>query len=106
MSIEHPYRELIVENAARLNIDGRYIAAIILQESGGNPWAFRYEDGFYRRYVLGKKKTELLGYVPDEIPTLNSERIARAILSRITDHPMFVHLSGMVLTTSSIFNVT
>jgi soluble lytic murein transglycosylase-like protein len=54
------------------------IAAVIYQESRGNPWAIRYEPAFYKKYLLGKQKKDLQGYVPS-IVSLDTELTARAI---------------------------
>lgn len=48
-------KRVLAEKAARLlngEIDADLILAVIYTESGGDPWAMRYEPGFYERYVL------------------------------------------------------
>lgn len=37
--------------AARHNLDEALVCAVVEQESGWNPWAMRYEPGFYDQYV-------------------------------------------------------
>jgi soluble lytic murein transglycosylase-like protein len=54
------------------------VAAIIWQESRGEPLAHRYEDAFYARYIESKSRTQLLGHVPASIPTLSTEKRDRA----------------------------
>jgi len=51
-----PYRELIEERCRLLGFDADLIEALIIVESGGNADAFRYEPGFYRRYLKGKEE--------------------------------------------------
>ncbi len=45
---------LIVETAERHELPVKLVRAIVAVESSGNPWATRYEPGFYARYVHGK----------------------------------------------------
>lgn len=54
------------------------VAAIVWQESRGDPLAHRYEDEFYKRYVEAKDRAELIGHVPHGIPTLATEKRDRA----------------------------
>jgi hypothetical protein len=70
---------LIADKAAKYSLDPEIVAAVVLQESGGNTWAHRYEPGFYRRYLERLKRKDLTGHVPSEIPTLNTEKVDRAI---------------------------
>lgn len=44
----------VKEKAASLGIDPALACAIVEQESGGNPWAIRYEPDFYRHYVASQ----------------------------------------------------
>lgn len=69
---------LIHVKAAKYQLDPHIVAAIILQESGGLPWRTRYEPGFYRRYLAHLKRKDLLGHVPSDLPTLNTEKVHRA----------------------------
>lgn len=42
---------LLDEIAARHGLPPELVAAMVRVESGGDPWAVRYEPGFYRRYL-------------------------------------------------------
>ena len=65
--------------AAKYSLDPQLVASIIWQESRGEPWAVRYEDGFYRRYVEFSTRSQALGYVPsDTLCSWASERRMRA----------------------------
>ncbi|MDE3138024.1 MAG: lytic transglycosylase domain-containing protein [Acidobacteriota bacterium] len=44
--------QLALGVAARHGLDGALVCAVCEQESGWDPWAIRYEPGFYERYVL------------------------------------------------------
>jgi len=55
---------LIVEQAKQTGISPMLLSAVIHQESGGNIWAVRYEPGFERKYLSGKTRSTLEGYVP------------------------------------------
>jgi soluble lytic murein transglycosylase-like protein len=72
------YSDTIVREAKLKKLDPEVVAAVIKQESNGNPWAYRYEPGFYDRYLKGKKASDLSGFVPAQIPTFDSELMARA----------------------------
>jgi hypothetical protein len=69
--------ELIYQEAARYHLEPELIAAIIYQESKGKVSAFRYENGFYLRYVATKTRSSLQGHVPGDI-SLATEKRARA----------------------------
>jgi soluble lytic murein transglycosylase-like protein len=47
-------RALIVLIAERHRLPSSLVEAVIMVESGGNPWGIRYEEGFYRTYVANK----------------------------------------------------
>lgn len=70
--------ELIRLNATKFGLDPKLVACIILQESGGDPDAYRFEDEFYDRYLRDKKREDLAGFVPKSIPTFKSEKRARS----------------------------
>lgn len=72
------YQQLIASVADPKGLAGMLIQAIIEQESGGNPWAFRYEPAFFRRYLQDLNEGQLSGFVPRGIPTLATEKQARA----------------------------
>lgn len=55
-----PFQGIIEAKCAKYNIPSwPWIAAIVLQESSGNPWSIRYEPGFFKRYIV--KDLEELG---------------------------------------------
>ena len=56
------------------NLKPEVVAAMIVQESSGNPVAAREEPGFYNRYIKDKP---LNGYVPTKV-TLPSEKRLRS----------------------------
>lgn len=69
---------LIGEKAKQYDIDVRVIASIVLQESGGNCFASRYEEAFYHKYIAHLTRKTLPGYVPNFPPTLATEKRHRA----------------------------
>lgn len=40
--------------AKRYQLPAPLVLAIVQAESGGDPWAIRYEPGFFQRYIAGK----------------------------------------------------
>ena len=62
-----PIAELLRAEARAAGVPPDLVAAVVLQESGADPWAMRYEPAFYQRYVAA-------------LPRLSgTERTARAI---------------------------
>lgn len=55
-----PYDSLIVDVAAHFNLPLDLLRAQIMQESSGNPYAFRYEEAYFRRYILPKLAPDAL----------------------------------------------
>lgn len=53
------------------------VASIILQESSGESWATRWEEGFYLKYVAKKQRNDLIGHIPKNI-SLATEKLHRA----------------------------
>jgi soluble lytic murein transglycosylase-like protein len=51
--MKSPYREVIREEAAKVGLDPLLVEAVIQQESSGRADAFRYEPGYYTRYLAG-----------------------------------------------------
>lgn len=49
-----PYRDLIESVAGGHGLDPSLVEAIVIAESSGHTDAFRFEPGFYRRYLEGK----------------------------------------------------
>jgi hypothetical protein len=45
------YTDLIRQVALSCELPFDMLEAQVLTESGGNPWAFRYEDAFFQRYI-------------------------------------------------------
>lgn len=55
---------LIQQAALQTQINLPLLAAVIHQESGGNPYAVRYEPAFLKRYLEKKTRKTIGGYVP------------------------------------------
>lgn len=62
------------KKARKYGVEFELVAAIVWQESKGNPWATRVEPGFYKRYLQDK---DLIGHIPTTI-SLETERWHRA----------------------------
>ena len=69
--------EIITKHATRLDLDLLLVAAVIHQESAGDPWAIRYEPNFFRRYVQNKDRSRIGGYVP-RMCSFDTEKKARS----------------------------
>src|SRR5262245_15362554 len=70
--------EPLITNAAKVfGLQVPLVAAIVLQESKGNPAAARYENGFYLKYIDWRGRKDLSGYVPTAC-TLETEKRFRA----------------------------
>jgi len=73
-----PY--LIQITALKYKLEPSLVAAVIMQESSGNPNAFRFEWGFYRKYLKGKIQDDLPGFVPPANKcSWQTEKFARAV---------------------------
>lgn len=70
--------------STKFGLDPKILAALIYQESRGEIWAQRYELGFYKRYIEGKGRNELSGFVPPRFPTLATERNSRSVSWGVT----------------------
>ena len=70
---------LVVEKCNKYELDPVIMSALIWQESKGDIWATRYEKGFFKRYLEGKGRRELSGFVPpDSICSLSTELSLRS----------------------------
>lgn len=78
MNSDFNIRRAIELSSKAYNLKPEILAALVWQESRGNPLAARFEPKFYTRYLALKPRTELAGYVPRAIPTLATEKIFRA----------------------------
>lgn len=58
------FSDQILSAAKRHQVEPTLIAAVIYQESRGNPLAVRYEPAFFRRYVEPWGRRDLKGHVP------------------------------------------
>lgn len=50
------FEDVIKDSADKYNLDWRLVAAVIVRESAGNPYAIRVERGFWRRYSRNYKQ--------------------------------------------------
>lgn len=71
------YLSAIQASASKYQLSDRLLAAIIFQESGGYPFAVRYEPGFATKYLQGKTPEQLGGYWPRMI-SKQTEYVLRA----------------------------
>lgn len=74
------FAELINKHSLAHELRPDIVACVILQESEGNTFAFRYEPGFYATYIKDRTRVQLSGWVPGEkeLPSLDTEKRARA----------------------------
>lgn len=56
---------LIIDASKATGIAPTLLAAVIHQESGGSPYAVRYEPAFFKKYLETKTRKTLEGYVPE-----------------------------------------
>jgi len=69
----------IIKTAKAFDLDIKLVAAIIMQESSGNPWATRFEPNFYAKYIANKSRATLPGFVPSsDVITITTEKYWRA----------------------------
>lgn len=74
---EFDAKEIILQNARKYQVDPALIAALIMQESGADTYAVRFEPAFKTRYLDGKSQRRLGGYWPRTI-SKETEMILRA----------------------------
>ena len=67
---------LIAKHGNKNGVPPELVARVILQESGCEVFAARYEPAFFERYI--KDNPDLPGYFPKRIPTAATERRLRA----------------------------
>lgn len=80
----------IITASKATGISPNLLAAVIHQESGGNPFAIRYEPEFLKRYLEKKTKADIEGYVPTKC-SFNTEVHARSTswgLMQVLGQPM------------------
>lgn len=76
--IDTATQKLIEQTCQNYVIPAALIYSLIYQESGGNPFAYRFEPVFYAKKIIWRTPPQLAGYVPASIPTLATEKVARA----------------------------
>lgn len=70
---------IFASTEARYALRPGVLRSLAQQESGTNPWAYRYEPGFYLRYIAGKPRDDLGGTWPLSTVSEPSERWARSV---------------------------
>lgn len=68
---------LVNKYALANSLKPEIVMCVIIQESGGDPLAHRYESNFFEHYLAGRPKTALRGSVPSNV-TLDTELRDRA----------------------------
>ena len=71
-------RQMIESVAARYSLDSKLIASIVWEESKGDPYAGRFEPDFYSKRLEWRQRKDLAGFVPTNLPTLDTEKVWRA----------------------------
>lgn len=72
------YDNLYLASEQTYGLPAGILKSIAIQESGEDPRAFRYEPGFFARYVApGRSEEDLGGVWPKEVSNV-TERMARA----------------------------
>ena len=61
------------------NLRTDIVACVIIQESGGDPFAIRWEPAFYNAHLAGKAAHDLSGFVPSPSPNLSTELLQRSM---------------------------
>lgn len=71
---------LVNKHALKYALRPDVVMCIIIQESQGNTFAWRWEEAFYHSKLEGKPRNMLSGWVPPEgtLPSLNDERMQRS----------------------------
>jgi soluble lytic murein transglycosylase-like protein len=69
----------LLESIAKVHgLDPKLVAAVVYQESKGDPWAYRFEPLFYTRKIAWREAAQLSGFVPRPSPSIASEKMARS----------------------------
>lgn len=73
--------EIVNHNALANDLRPDIVMCVIIQESGCNTFANRYEPFFYDHYLANKNRDQLSGWVPKigELPNLPTEKRNRAM---------------------------
>lgn len=74
------YGELINKHALAHNLRPDIVACIILQESKGDTFAWRWEEKFYQNRLYGRTRSQLSGWTPplNSLPSLADELLQRS----------------------------
>lgn len=57
-------RDLIEKYSSKYGLEPSIVACVILQESAGDTFAWRWEEAFYLKHLKGKHRSELSGWTP------------------------------------------
>ncbi len=73
-------KELILRFSRNFQLNPLIVAAIICQESAGDPVRWRFEKDWFKKHIEGKSRDRLGGtWLPQGICTETTERMGRAI---------------------------
>lgn len=72
------YGKLIRHASAGYALDSELVAALIIQESGGDKWAWRFEEKWFAAKLLALPRNKLSGFIPSSPVSLYDEKIWRA----------------------------
>lgn len=72
------FADIINKHAIAHNLRPDVVACIVIQESKGNTFAWRWEEDFYHKHLEFKKPGQLAGFVPKGLPSFTDELLQRS----------------------------
>lgn len=70
--------ELINKYAVKYELKPEVVACVVLKESKGDTFAWRWEEKFWKDNLEDKRREELSGFVPPGLPSLYDEKQQRS----------------------------
>lgn len=70
--------DIVNRHAIAQGLRADVVMCVVLQESGGDTFANRFEPFFYSNKIAHRLRTELAGFVPPKSPNLDTEKFNRS----------------------------
>lgn len=90
-----PFKALIKEKAGRHDLPAEWLGAICLQESAGDPFALRYEPGFYERYIHPLSLTGRTPQVIRRVRSISDRSSSGTVMLKPEDVSALLDLAGV-----------